>query len=188
MIRKTLSFHCSGSGSIPGQWTKIPHAVPCGQTKPKKKKRKEKNQPNNKTIWIWILTWILQRKVSMIKSHSRFYKCERESTNLWILSPGAMGGEWAPRSQADMGISFCSAIHLLWDLGWVLLPLLASISPSLNGKLAAHRTKRLTTDVACRLGNTVPGARWSLSNSFSALWLIVCVCFLLVDCEQHVRS
>ena len=28
---KTLYFQCKGVGSIPGQGTKIPHAVGCGQ-------------------------------------------------------------------------------------------------------------------------------------------------------------
>ena len=35
-VVKTLRFHCRGTGLIPGQGTKIPHATWCG---PKKKKK-----------------------------------------------------------------------------------------------------------------------------------------------------
>ena len=34
-VVKTLHFHCRGTGSIPGQGTKILHATQCGQKPPK---------------------------------------------------------------------------------------------------------------------------------------------------------
>ena len=35
----TRHFHCGGLGSIPGQGTKIPHAMQCGQKNPPKNKK-----------------------------------------------------------------------------------------------------------------------------------------------------
>ena len=43
MVR-TQCFHCGGPGSIPGQGTKIPQAVGCGQKQKTKQTSKQKTR------------------------------------------------------------------------------------------------------------------------------------------------
>ena len=45
---KSLLFHYRGTGSVPGQGTKIPHALRCSQGKKKKKQKRKKREKRNK--------------------------------------------------------------------------------------------------------------------------------------------